>query len=54
MPGDGNRDTWRHCRKGEEPHDGTSHARGVVYFQSAMLSALLDSFTIGAYYSFDI
>ena len=41
MPGDGNRDTWRHCRKGAEPP-----ARGVVYFQSAMLSALLDSFRI--------
>ena len=43
MPGNGNRDTWRHCCKGAEPRDVT-YARGVVYFQSAMLSALLDSF----------
>ena len=41
MPGDGNRDTWRHCRKGTEPP-----ACGVVYFQLAMLSALLDSFDL--------
>ena len=41
MPGDGNRDTWRHCHKGAEPP-----ACGVVYFQLAMLSALLNSFGI--------
>ena len=40
MPGDGNGDTWCHCHKGVEPP-----AHGVVYFQSAMLSALLDSFS---------
>ena len=30
--------------QGVEPRDICQYARGVVYFQSAMLSALLDSF----------
>ena len=44
---------WQHCNvtcahKGTEPHD-VIYGYGVVYFQSAMLSALLDSLLLYIY-----
>ena len=38
MPGNGNRDTWHHCRKGVEPHHVTQVA--LFTFSTAMLLAL--------------